>query len=324
MNNARLNALTAFVGASLHKDNIILKSLNGDASFRQYFRFDDKIIINSPPDTQKNYEFYDINKRLEIAGLLVPKILFKDLDNGFFITEDLGDCLFYEKTQTKEIETYYKRAIDTLIDLTGVDTKGLPLFDKDFILFELNICNEWCLDKYLHLNLTNTDKNILNNSYLKLVDICQKQKQCAMHRDYHCRNIMLKDNKLYLIDFQDMVLGPILYDLASLLFDCYIKLDDALVDRLTHYAYDKYKENHLLDISYDSFLKTLKLTSLQRHIKVLGIFLRLSLRDGKNGYLKDLPRVLNYVLDEITYDDSLKALGEFFKEHVQGHLPCVQ
>lgn len=313
----RYNQLEAFVKASLHTDTITLQALGGDASFRHYYRALGKIIVDSPPDTQKNHEFADINARLKNCGVRVPEIYAMDLKNGFFILEDLGDTLFYDKAVSDEKAVYYKKAIDMLLKIGTADSKGLPPFDRDFILFELNICTQWCLEKALGLELDDKALHILDKGFAALADNCLAQRQIAMHRDFHCRNIMLHEGQLCCIDFQDMVCGPLLYDLASLIFDCYIKLDDALVDELMHYAYDRYTSDMALDMSYSVFAKTLYMTSLQRHIKVLGIFNRLYLRDGKSSYLKDLPLVLEYVLHECDRCD-LKELGAFFKDNLEG------
>ena len=179
------------------------------------------------------------------------------------------------------------------------------------------------LDKALNAKLSDDEQKSLIESYDFLVQNCLSQEQCAMHRDYHSRNLMVcgegKSEQLAIIDFQDMVKGPVLYDLASLLFDCYVVLDKELLTKLKQYAYDTFKEKgYLKNKSYDEFCYELTLTSLQRHVKVLGIFCRLSIRDGKNAYLKDIPRVINYVLEECKVDKRLEKLQNIIEKYVVG------
>lgn len=320
----REEKLKTFVTKSLSKSDFILSPLNGDASFRKYYRVENKIAVDSPPDTQKNHEFLDINKRLSKANLFVPCILEIDLDNGFFLLNDLGNVSFFDVAKDSNLIPFYKRAIDELLKISKVSTEGLPLFDREFIRFELSICDEWLYKKALSLDINKDDMQKINNLYDLLIDNCLHQKQIAMHRDYHCRNIMYYKDNLYIIDYQDMVQGPLLYDLASLLYDCYICLDDAVRDELCSYAYKQYKDNFLYDKDLESFKHELRLTALQRHIKVLGIFCRLYYRDNKSNYLKDLPLVLDYVMKACKDFSEFNFLYDFLDKYVKGHLPTCE
>ncbi len=322
--DSRLEALTQYVKSIILDDKVMLLSLNGDASFRRYFRVLNKnlIAVDAPPQTQKNKEFVAINTALSNAGITVPKIVACDLDNGFMLISDLGDKTFAKAIAKGDKLSYYKKAVSLLPSIASLDLE-LPLFDKKFIEFELSLFDTWMLDKALNVKLSVQEQQELKESYDFLVQNCLSQEQCAMHRDYHSRNLMVcgegEGEKLAVIDFQDMVKGPVLYDLASLLFDCYVVLDKELLTKLKKYAYDIFKEKgYLKNKSYDEFCYELTLTSLQRHVKVLGIFCRLSIRDGKNAYLKDLPRVINYVLDECKVDKRLDKLKAIIEKYVVG------
>ncbi len=322
--DSRLEALTQYVKSIISDDNVMLLSLNGDASFRRYFRVLNKnlIAVDAPPETQKNKEFIAIDTALSKVGIKVPEIISCDLEKGFMLLSDLGDRTFARAICEGDRLSFYKRAVSLLPSIASLNLE-LPKFDKKFIRFELSLFDTWMLENALNVKLSEQEKNDLYDCYEFLSEICLGQEQCAMHRDFHSRNLMVSKNgdreELAVIDFQDMVRGPVLYDLASLLFDCYVVLDKDLLTELKQYAYDIFKQSgYLKNKSYDDFDYELTLTSLQRHVKVLGIFCRLSIRDGKNAYLKDLPRVISYVLQESGADKRLYKLKSVIEKYVVG------
>lgn len=282
---------------------------------RRYFIYGNKIAVDSPPASQKNREFIAINKKLHDAGIYVPQIFVYDLNKGFFLLENLGSTLFADVAKEKEESFWYEKAAEVLTKLAQVTTEDLPAFDRDFILFELSLFPEWMLNKTFNFVLDKQDAKALQDSFSRLADLCLKQPQIAMHRDFHSRNIMIVQDKLAVIDYQDMVKGPLTYDLASLLFDCYKVLPETLGDKITTKTFTSYKNLNLTgDLSLDEFKRDLIAVSLQRHLKVLGIFCRLNIRDHKNGYLKDLPRVLNYAIKESAALTNFESLHEFLKK----------
>lgn len=373
-------------------EHLQLSSLNGDASFRRYFRADiapdllqklceqakvslnlkanlqSIIIVDSPPQTQKNKEFVAINALLDEAKINVSTIIAQDLEQGFFILEDLGVTSFYDQAVLKDNVMFYYNALIELAKITSLpfneeqrlsledayqcalkagngdeelvpvynlsqqslDTlNNLPLFDEPFIKMELNIFTEWLLDKALHLELSDAEKAMLEQTWDFLTHSCLNQRQTAMHRDYHSRNIMVckqehnPQSVLAVIDYQDMVKGPMCYDLASLLYDCYANLPDARRERLISFAYAMFVVCKMVDdqsIGLAKFAENIKLCALQRHIKVLGLFNRLNLRDGKKGYLKDLPLVLNYVLDNCSNFSEMRPFKDFILNRVKDPL----
>ncbi|EFY07369.1 aminoglycoside phosphotransferase family protein [Succinatimonas hippei] len=314
MIDLRKNELKSWL-ISINEPDHELIPLNGDASLRRYFIYGNKIAVDSPPASQKNREFIAINKKLHDAGIYVPQIFVYDLNKGFFLLENLGSTLFADVAKEKEESFWYEKAVEVLTKLAQVTTEDLPAFDRDFILFELSLFPEWMLNKTFNFVLDKQDAKALQDSFSRLADLCLKQPQIAMHRDFHSRNIMIVQDKLAVIDYQDMVKGPLTYDLASLLFDCYKVLPETLGDKITTKTFTSYKNLNLTgDLSLDEFKRDLIAVSLQRHLKVLGIFCRLNIRDHKNGYLKDLPRVLNYAIKESAALTNFESLHEFLKK----------
>ncbi len=275
-----------------------LSPLGGDASFRRYFRAGGLIIADSPPDTQKNREFLAIDQALGARGIRVPKILKADLDHGFFLEEDLGDTSFAKAAVAGDAPALYRRAVDLAADLAASKIPSLPPFDDDFVALEFGIFTKWWLEERHGIKVSDKEQALLDATLSLFKRICASQPMVPMHRDFHSRNIMVKDDELCLIDFQDMVEGPLCYDSASLIFDCYVRLDDALALELMRRAWSDACARGLTSASFEDYRRALIGTSLQRHVKVLGIFSRLHLRDGKDGYLKDLPRVLGYCISE--------------------------
>lgn len=202
----------------------------------------------------------------------------------------------------------------------------LPLFDKAFIDMELNIFTEWLLEKRLNLSLSQQEQNMLTNTFAFLSHELTNQPQVPMHRDYHCRNLMVTPDgcdssilaRLAVIDYQDMVLGPVGYDPASLLFDCYTVLDQDHRERLMQFGFQVMKAAGILDesVEFAVYQRMIKLCALQRHIKVLGIFNRLALRDGKRRYLDDLPLVLNYILENSKDFPEMSDFALFLQQRV--------
>lgn len=299
-----------------------LSPLGGDASFRRYYRAGGFIISDSPPDTQKNREFYEIDEALCARGIRVPRIIKADFEHGFFLQEDLGDVSFARATAEGDAGALYEKAIGLACTLASSQIAGLPPFDGDFIKLEFGIFTKWWLSERHGIALSTGDEALLDSTLGFFQEICKSQRQVPMHRDFHSRNIMVKDGRLCLIDFQDMVRGPLCYDCASLIFDCYVKLDGGLARRLESRFFNEAAKAGLCGSwSFEDFRRHLLGTSLQRHVKVLGIFSRLHLRDGKDGYLKDLPRVLGYCISE-SEELGLSDFAAFLKRCAES--PCAR
>lgn len=305
-----------------------LAALTGDAGFRRYFRINSEptlIAVYAPPATEKNTLFCQIGEHLRQSGVHTPKVLFHDEAKGYMILEDLGDEQLLAKLNIDTVQHLYGHAFETLLSLQAAPADGdmYEPYSRTILEQEITLFDEWYLAQLLKLNVDEQERRTIEQACSLLVERAQSQTQVVVHRDFHARNLMLQENaSLGVIDFQDAVIGPVTYDLVSLLKDCYIRWDKAQVESWAlQYLERLHASNRLLDIDQSRFLKDFHLMGLQRHLKVLGIFARLSLRDGKNGYLADLPRVMAYVLEVTAMYAELNDLDTFLRERV---LPLAQ
>ncbi len=288
---------------------------SADASFRTYYRLskDDEtyVLMDSSLLLESLTPFVDMNERLESVNVRVPHIIVKNMELGYLILEDFGNRHYLDILDEDNHKVLYKKAIDEIVKMQRTDTINLPPYDKDFLLFEMKLMEEWYLGKYLDVLLTTEQQNIIKTTLDTIADIVLEQPQGVfVHRDFHSRNIMLtpKDD-IGIIDFQDARVGAITYDLVSLLKDCYIEWDKKEVNKLALY----YRDSVGLDVDDATFIKWFDFMGLQRHIKVLGIFSRLHLRDGKDGYLKDIPLTLKYVVETASKYPELEELVSLLK-----------
>jgi len=296
--------------------DFIFTTASADASFRKYYRLtkgsQSYILMDASLEKESLAPFLDVTQRLSNAGVNVPAIYDKDLTNGYLVIEDFGSVDLLQKLTQNNFQHLYKKAIDELLKIQKADTRGLPLYDKDFLHFEMNLMQEWYLEKKLGISLQKNELKILNNTLNAISKTVLSQPQnIFVHRDYHSRNIMLKeDETLGIIDYQDAMSGALTYDLVSLLKDCYIRFERNAILDLVLYFRDRVSPK----TSDALFIKWFDFMGIQRHIKVLGIFSRLHLRDGKDGYLKDIPLTLHYLLDTAQKYDETKELAKLLQE----------
>ena len=292
---------------------------SADASFRKYYRLTQRektfLLMDSSLEKESLKPFVDVTQRLTQAGVAVPQIYEQNLQLGYLIIEDFGNTHLLNLLNENNFKTLYKKAIDEIVKMQKANAEGLPLYNKAFLHFEMNLMQEWYLKKHISRSLTQAQKELLKASLNTITDIVLTQPQgIFVHRDYHSRNIMLRaDNSLGIIDYQDAMSGALTYDLVSLLKDCYIAFKRESVLELVLY----FKEQIGSDVSDEEFIKWFDFMGMQRHIKVLGIFSRLSLRDGKNGYLKDIPLTLAYTLESAEMYDETQALAKLLEELTQ-------
>ena len=290
----------------------------GDASARRYFRLvagaDSYIAVEAPPASEKNKEFLAIRDVLEAAGLCVPALLAVDLQRGFLLLSDLGDRLLLNELKPDTVHGAYGNAMHVLQQLAfagGCDANW-PRYDEALLNEELGRFPDWFVDRLLSVDAP------AETTWQPLVDLLTgnalEQPRVLVHRDYHSRNLMPQaDGRLAVIDFQDAVIGPVTYDLVSLLRDCYVRWEPSQV-RAWALAYlaQLQRTGALENVSEAAFLRWFDLMGLQRHLRVLGTFARLYLRDGKPGYLADLPLVLRYVRETLhQYQHESAAIGAF-------------
>ncbi|STY30953.1 putative phosphotransferase [Legionella wadsworthii] len=303
--HARENALKEWLNQTLNLNDFQLVPLAGDASFRRYFRLKyngiTRVVMDAPPEKEDLKPFIHIAKQLEKADVHTPKILEKNLEAGFLLLSDLGNQLLLNALSSETVNGYYEHAIKTLFKIQNcpIDAPLLAPFDKAHMLKEMNLCVEWFFKAFLALELNQNEYNLIQNTMEWVAEEVSLQPLTFIHRDYHSRNLMIVQNQtdcsLGVIDFQDAMRGPITYDLVSLLKDCYISWPrHKVLEWVTFY----YHQSALTrDYSLTEFIRAFDLCGLQRHLKVLGIFCRLHLRDNKPGYIKDLPLTLKYVLE---------------------------
>ena len=281
-----------------------LESASSDASFRSYYRIyqtnSTKIIMDSSLQKESLEPFLDMTNRLSSVGVNTPTVYNQDLKSGFLLLEDFGDINLLDILDKDNFKLYYKRAIDEIIKMQEACVDNLPLYNREFLRSEMELMEEWYLKRYLGVQI---DRDIISSTIESILDIALSQPQGVfVHRDFHSRNIMVRGDKtLGVIDYQDARVGAITYDLVSLLRDVYIEFNREDIEELVLYFRDK----KALSIGNREFIKYFDFMGLQRHIKILGIFARLSLRDGKDNYLDDIPQTLKYIVDiGMRYEES--------------------
>lgn len=325
-----------------------LVAMTGDAGFRCYYRFSFQnrsyIAVDAPPQYCNNQAFFAIAKQLAEQNINVPKIYAHDLAQGFFCLEDFGGSLLADVLNQTSMATWYQGAIELLPTIASTPkTSEMPVFDRAFVETELSIFTDWLLANYLKLTLSDEEQVMLNQSFACLVKNIIEQPQVFMHRDFHSRNLMVLNlmaldeglseaqesaRPLGVIDFQDAVLGPVTYDVVSLLRDCYVKWPAEQIAPLFEYFVAQISKSNAVnqtatqaqDIPFTTWQRWFDLTGLQRHLKASGIFARLLLRDGKAGYIKDIPLTLSYIVDIASQYSELSSLAHFVENRV---IPAV-
>ncbi len=302
---------------------------SSDASFRRYFRIttpDGQFIVMDAPPTKENIEpFIRIAKLLTQSQVNVPSIFQQNLTDGFLLLEDFGSECFLDRLNADTANDLYQSAFDSLFKLqtqTPVQNSGLPGYDEPLLHRELAIFDEWFLEQLLDIQIPaavwEAVRTLLTASALE-------QPRTCVHRDYHSRNLMILDrDSPGVIDFQDAVIGPITYDLVSLLRDCYAAWPEQLVEQWRSNYFERLQQAGLINCSPSQFKRWFDLIGLQRHLKAIGIFSRLHLRDGKSNYLGDIPRTLNYVITVCAAYPELAEFNDFLHEQVLPALSKVK
>lgn len=303
--NSRETGLSHWLSAHFPKQTLSLQELPGDASFRRYFRCyhpeGSYIVMDAPLD--KNVDsvpFALIAQELRNHDINVPKIYQTDFDNGFLLLEDFGDITYLEAFKTQDPHYLYKQAIHSLIKIQQCQTNyHFSAFDDNFMIQELEQFDDWFIQQLLSISLSRSQQCILNETYERLIQSAVYQPQTLIHRDYHSRNLMFtQKNTVGILDFQDAMIGPITYDLVSLLRDCYIDWPDSLVNIWMDDYFNRAKKEKLLDsqMTETQFSHAFDLMGMQRHLKAIFIFSRLHLKYERSHYLNDIQRTMNYIL----------------------------
>jgi aminoglycoside/choline kinase family phosphotransferase len=307
--DARLARLTDWLAPLQLVDVGSRRPASSDASFRRYFRYDvvpalrDKlgatlVAMDAPPERENVPAFIQVAGLLLEAGVTVPAIVAREVENGFLLLSDLGATTYLQRLTVDNAPFMYSDAIDTLIRFQLHSQPGvLPEFDRAFVLREMNLFPEWFIGKHLGLTLTAAQQAQLDKVFEAITANVLSQQQVFMHRDYHSRNLMwMEQGNPGVLDFQDAVYGPVTYDLGSLLRDAYIQWDEEFVlDWVVRYWQSAKQVGLPVNPDIDAFYRDFEYMALQRHLKILGIFCRLNYRDGKSIYMGDLPTVMDYV-----------------------------
>ncbi|RLA21514.1 MAG: aminoglycoside phosphotransferase [Gammaproteobacteria bacterium] len=324
INDKRLGEIIEWLRTKFGNDDFSIEPASSDASFRRYFRVirEDTswIVMDAPPKEEDVGPFIRVAKLFAEVGINVPRILMEDRERGFLLLDDLGKVSYLEKLSPDQAGGLYADALDSLLKLQlGVDKvdSNLPAYDELLLRQEMGLFQEWFLEKLLCIELPETDQLILDDARTELVSSALEQPSACVHRDYHSRNLMVTENgNPGIIDFQDAVIGPITYDLVSLLRDCYISWPDERIEGWLQSYHQKLINADVTTVPFNQFLYWFDLMGMQRHMKAIGIFSRLKLRDGKEGYLADIPRTLDYVRAICRRREQFSKLGQIIDEQV--------
>jgi aminoglycoside/choline kinase family phosphotransferase len=294
----RLHSLQEWVKTCLPQ-KFEITALVGDASFRRYFRVfcEDKtfIAVDAPPEKENSHPFVAIAAAFAEKNLHVPTIFFSDLSQGFLLVSDFGDKLYYDALSVDNADELYSRAINELPKIQSCQPGSLPHFDSSFITQELLNFRVWFVEEHLQIKLKYKEEQLLNKVFETLVQSAAEQPQCCIHRDYHSKNLMVLEDRVGILDFQDAALGPLTYDAVSLLRDCYITWPEAKVEQWMSHFHEVLNENRTLKCTKSDFVRWFDWMGMQRHLKAIFIFARKYHRDNVANYLQYIPNGLHYV-----------------------------
>jgi N-acetylmuramate 1-kinase len=311
----RENAFTQWLGRIAAPRGLVPASLrlaSADASFRRYLRIDAAgnpkthscIIMDAPPDKEDCAPFVQVAALMERAGLNVPRVLEWDEPLGFMLLDDLGTRTMIEVIDRDDPAAnlpLYLRAVDALVAWQAASRPGvLPAYDSALLARELALFPDWYLERHRGVKVEGALRETLDNVFRLIIERNLAAPQVYVHRDFMPRNLMMPadpaESRLGVLDFQDAVYGPITYDIASLMRDAFLSWDEEFVlDVTVRYWQKALKAGLPVDPDFGEFYRAVEWMGLQRHLKVAGIFARLTLRDGKPRYLADTPRFIAYI-----------------------------
>ena len=303
--DTRKQQLIAWLTSAANIARFDINPASADASFRRYFRISFNgttlIAMDAPPEKEDSARFIRLAQLLQRTGVQVPEIIEADLSLGFLLLTDLGQTQFLNVLKSDSVDSLYRDALNTLLTLqtaTLAEVRTLPTYDDALLTRELAIFDEWFVTRHLNVQWNDAQRRVWQDACDVLKRSALEQPKVLVHRDYHSRNLMVTpQHNPGVLDFQDAVYGPITYDVASLLRDCYIAWPEVQVQGWA----EQHRKNlvaHGVPVNDPAqFRRWFDLMGAQRHLKAVGIFARLHHRDGKPGYLQDIPRTLNYVLE---------------------------
>ncbi len=321
----RAQNLYCWTKSQVSIENSDFEMISGDASFRRYFRLTHSrgsfIAVDAPPKYENNLGFVAVAKALKHSGLIVPKVLAVDFEMGFLLLSDLGDQQLLTVLNEDNVDDWYQTAMQQLVLLQDTDEfpdYQLPSYDHKLLMEEMQFMPDWFLQEHLAITPSEQQQKMLNILFQRLAEIALSQPQVTTHCDYHSRNLMImEEQKIALIDFQDAVIGAVSYDLISLIKDCYIKWPREKVEQWMRQYHSMLQQTKLKNLApIDEFIFAADAMALQRHIKVVGIFARLYQRDGKAQYLNDIPLTMDYIVETCERYNEFREFGDWLKESI--------
>lgn len=296
------------VAPAFQLDLDTLEPASSDASFRRYFRVQggdtSYVVMDAPPGHEDCRPFLQVGDKLRQVGVNVPSVHAQNLENGFLLLSDLGKHNYYHAIRQgmtdDKLQNLYRQAIFALVRVQHADATALPCYDEARLLAELELFPQWYVQKHCQSNLSDTEKGALEKIFGILAKDAARQPDILVHRDYHSPNLMLPESSSGagpgVIDYQDALAGPITYDIASLVMDARTTWEEPQqLDWAVRYWQAARDANLPVHSDFAEFHRAYEWTSLQRNLRILGVFARLSHRDGKNHYLEHIPRVQAYV-----------------------------
>jgi aminoglycoside/choline kinase family phosphotransferase len=333
--DVRLQGLQSWLTSLFASSDFHVSPASADASFRRYFRVERRgesfIAMDAPPDKEDMHPYIRVAAMLVDVGVNAPQVLHTNLEHGYLLNSDLGATTYLSALdQGVEVESLYKDAMSALLKIQTrgrEHARGLPDYDEALLRREMTLFPDWFCGTHLQLELEPVVREQLTKAFDVLVANALEQPRVLVHRDYHSRNLMFTEQARHganpgVLDFQDAVHGPLTYDLVSLLRDCYVSWPIQRVHSWVR-EYRQRAADSNLPVGRDDadFQRWFDLMGVQRHLKAIGIFARLWHRDGKPGYLKDIPRTLEYVRTVCGAYPQLSSLADFIESRV---MPALQ
>lgn len=331
----RLDRLRRWLHEGLGLRQGQLSVASADASFRRYFRWcptagDSLIVMDAPPEHESLDAYLQVTELLRGAGVHAPQLHEVDIEQGFILLEDLGSTPYLsvlrEPGRAPALYAAAQLALARMQLRLPVSTLTLPAYDAPLLQREMELMPQWFCQQHLGLKLTTEEREFLTLTFTQLIESALEQPKVFVHRDYHSRNLMLLPQQgPGVIDYQDAVTGPVTYDLVSLLKDCYIRWPRESVERWVRDYHRLLRAQGRADLAGSSadFLCWFDFMGVQRHLKVLGIFARLHWRDGKSGYLADLPLTLEYLQETCARYAALQPLAKWLDSRIAPQLTAA-
>lgn len=303
-------------------ESLDIQPASADASFRRYFRLQfadgrpSLIVMDAPPDHEDCRPWLKVGALFAAAGVHVPRVLAQDLELGFLLLSDLGNTTYLSVLNQENAPALYGEALTALVRIQQASQPGvLPAYDRPLLERELDLFPDWYVSKHLGKTLTPAQDKVWQTAKEKLLANVLAQPQGYVHRDYHSRNLMVSEPNPGIIDFQDAVYGPLTYDPVSLFRDAYISWEEEQeLDWVIRYWELARRAKLPVPAAFDDFYRDYEWMGAQRQLKVLGIFARLYHRDGKDGYLADMPRVMAYLRRTCERYGELRPLWRLLEE----------